>query len=118
MTRLDAARFYFGNLDTEVYSFPGYRTLDKFLAELEETKTMEAPEPWQAQMPSSTDWGSIPEGSRMEKRILEKKQRNLEEMVIKGKAQMEDLLEYGRLVRKELLDFTEIEKEQRMIHRS
>ena len=31
------------------------------------------------------------ERSRMEKRILEKQQRNLEEMVIKGKAQMEDL---------------------------
>lgn len=37
---LDAARFYFGNPDTEVYSFPGYRTLDEFIAELEENKAM------------------------------------------------------------------------------
>lgn len=61
---LDAARFYFGNPDTEVYSFPGYRTLDEFIAELEENQAVEAPEPWQAQMPSSPDRGSIPEGSR------------------------------------------------------
>ena len=59
---LDAARFYFGNPDTEVYSFPGYRTLDEFIAELEDSQAMEEPEPWQ--MPSSPEWGSIPEGGR------------------------------------------------------
>lgn len=61
---LDAARFYFGNPDTEVYAFPGYRTLDEFIAELEESLAMETPEPWQAQMPSFPEWGSISEGGR------------------------------------------------------
>lgn len=44
------------------------------------------------------------ERSRMEKRILEKQQRNLEEMVIKGKAQMEDLQD----VAMQLANFREI----------
>lgn len=61
---LDAARFYFGNPDTEVYTFPGYRTLDEFIAELEESRAMEESKPWQAQIPSSPAWGSIPEGGR------------------------------------------------------
>ena len=44
------------------------------------------------------------ERSRMEKRILEKQQRNLEEMVIKGKAQMEDLQD----VAMQLANFREV----------
>ena len=47
--------------------------------------------------------GSV-ERSRMEKRILEKQQRNLEEMVIKGKAQMEDLQD----VAMQLANFREV----------
>ena len=39
----------------------------------------------------NTQHAGAVERSRIEKRILEKQQRNLEEMVIKGKAQMEDL---------------------------
>lgn len=44
------------------------------------------------------------ERSRVEKRVLEKQQRNLEEMVLKGKAQMEDLQD----VSMQLANFREV----------
>lgn len=61
---LDAARFYFGNPDTEIYTFPGYRLLDEFIGELEESHAMEAPELRREHISPSHEWGSIPEGSR------------------------------------------------------
>ena len=39
---LDAGRFFFGNTDTEVYTFQGHRTLTDFIEELEENKFMAA----------------------------------------------------------------------------
>ena len=62
---LDAARFYFGNPDTEVYSFPGHRTLTDFIAELEASQP--APEPKAETEPirqSDVQDYRIPEGSR------------------------------------------------------
>ena len=52
----------------------------------------------------NTQHSGAVERSRMEKRILEKQQRNLEEMVIKGKAQMEDLQD----VAMQLANFREV----------
>ena len=49
---LDAGRFFFGNQDTEVYIFPGTRTLTEFLAELEDEQAF-------AELGET-----IPEGSR------------------------------------------------------
>ena len=57
---LDAGRFFFGNPDTEVYTFHGHRTLTDFLEELEENKFMAAME----EATSAVRIGSIPEGSR------------------------------------------------------
>lgn len=56
---LDAGRFFFGNPDTEVYTFQGHRTLTDFIEELEENKFV-------ADMEEATAAriGSIPEGSR------------------------------------------------------
>lgn len=56
---LDAGRFFFGNPDTEVYTFQGHRTLTDFIEELEAKKFV-------ADMEESTAArnGSIPEGSR------------------------------------------------------
>ena len=66
---LDAARFYFGNPDTEVYSFPGHRTLTEFIAELEEQESVaeplsDIPAPHQPEQIQASRYGSIPEGSR------------------------------------------------------
>ena len=52
----------------------------------------------------NTQHSGAVERSRMEKRILEKQQRNLEEMVIKGKAQLEDLQD----VAMQLANFREV----------
>lgn len=57
---LDAGRFFFGNPDTEVYTFHGHRTLTDFIEELEENKFMAAME----ETTSAVRIGSIPEGSR------------------------------------------------------
>lgn len=57
---LDAGRFFFGNPDTEVYTFQGHRTLTDFIEELEENKFMAAME----EATSAVRIGSIPEGSR------------------------------------------------------
>ena len=38
---LDAGRFFFGNPETEVYTFPGHRTLTDFIEELEKNRFME-----------------------------------------------------------------------------
>ena len=56
---LDAGRFFFGNPDTEVYTFQGHRTLTDFIEELEENKFV-------ADMEEATSAriGSIPEGGR------------------------------------------------------
>ncbi len=53
---LDAGRFFFGDPDTEVYTFPGTRTLTDFIAELDAAKSTTVQEPPQT--------ASIPEGSR------------------------------------------------------
>ena len=60
---LDAARFYFGNPDTEVFAFPGNRPLDEFILELEATRTVAERESLQKPVPN-TQFGIIPEGSR------------------------------------------------------
>lgn len=57
---LDAGRFFFGNPDTEVYTYHGHRTLTDFIEELEENKFMAAME----ETTSAVRIGSIPEGSR------------------------------------------------------
>ena len=57
---LDAGRFFFGNPDTEVYTFPGHRTLTDYIEELEQNKFMEEME----DTDSAARFGSIPEGSR------------------------------------------------------
>lgn len=56
---LDAGRFFFGNPDTEVYTFSGHRTLTDFIEELEEIKFVADMEETAA-----ARFGSIPEGSR------------------------------------------------------
>ncbi len=53
---LDAGRFFFGNPDTEVYTFPGTRTLTDFIVELDAAKSATVQEPQQT--------ATIPEGSR------------------------------------------------------
>ncbi len=53
---LDAGRFFFGNPDTEVYTFPGTRTLTDFIVELDAAKSATVREPQQT--------ATIPEGSR------------------------------------------------------
>lgn len=61
---LDAGRFFFGNPDTEVFSFPGTRTLNEFIEELEmERSAVDAPMEEPAQL-FAIPGGSIPEGSR------------------------------------------------------
>ena len=60
---LDAARFYFGNPDAEVYVFPGSKTLDEFISEDKSTKAVAEPEFLQTPVPN-TPYGIIPEGSR------------------------------------------------------
>ena len=57
---LDAGRFFFGNPDTEVYTFPGDRTLTAFIEELEELEYVVALDG----TVSADQNGSIPEGSR------------------------------------------------------
>lgn len=57
---LDAGRFFFGNPDTEVYTFQGHRTLTDFIEELEENKFVADIE----EATSAVRIGSIPEGSR------------------------------------------------------
>lgn len=57
---LDAGRFFFGNPDTEVYTFQGYRTLTDFIEELEENKFVADME----EATAAARIGSIPEGSR------------------------------------------------------
>lgn len=57
---LDAGRFFFGNPDTEVYTFQGYRTLTDFIEELEENKFVADIE----EATAAARIGSIPEGSR------------------------------------------------------
>lgn len=52
---LDAGRFFFGNPDTEVFTFPGHRTLTDFIEELEENRFV---------ADTATRFDSIPEGSR------------------------------------------------------
>ena len=56
----DAGRFFFGNPDTEVYTFPGDRTLTAFIEELEELEYVVALDG----TVSADQNGSIPEGSR------------------------------------------------------
>lgn len=56
---LDAGRFFFGNPDTEVYTFQGYRTLTDFIEELEENKFVA-----DIEEATAARIGSIPEGSR------------------------------------------------------
>ena len=56
---LDAGRFFFGNPDTEVYTFQGYRTLTDFIEELEENKFVA-----DIEETTAARIGSIPEGSR------------------------------------------------------
>ena len=58
---LDAARFYYGNPDTEVFTFPGNRTLTEFIAELE-FEQMCAMQDSAKERDDFTD--IIPEGSR------------------------------------------------------
>lgn len=58
---LDAGRFYFGNPDAEVYTFPGSRTLIDFIAEMEETQSAGTQE---QTLKSDIQYGCIPEGSR------------------------------------------------------
>ena len=50
---LDAGRFFFGNPDTEVYTFQGHRTLTDFIEELEENKFV-------ADMLEPLDFDNIP----------------------------------------------------------
>ena len=57
---LDAGRFFFGNPDTEVYTFQGHRTLTEFIEELEKNKFVADME----EATSAARIGSIPEGSR------------------------------------------------------
>lgn len=57
---LDAGRFFFGNPDTEIYTFPGHRTLTDFIEELEENKFVVDME----EATAAARIGSIPEGSR------------------------------------------------------
>ena len=57
---LDAGRFFFGNPDTEVYTFPGHRSLTAFIEELEEQENVVTLE----DTVSAVQIGSIPEGSR------------------------------------------------------
>ncbi len=57
---LDAGRFFFGNPDTEVYTFQGHRTLTDFIEELEENKFVADME----RTTAAARIGSIPEGSR------------------------------------------------------
>lgn len=57
---LDAGRFFFGNPDTEVYTFQGHRTLTDFIEELEENKFVADME----EANSAARIGFIPEGSR------------------------------------------------------
>lgn len=57
---LDAGRFFFGNPDTEVYTFQGHRTLTDFIEELEENKFVADME----EATAAARIGSIPEGSR------------------------------------------------------
>lgn len=57
---LDAGRFFFGNPDTEVYTFQGHRTLTDFIEELEENKFVADVE----EANSAARIGFIPEGSR------------------------------------------------------
>ena len=57
---LDAGRFFFGNPDTEVYTFQGHRTLTDFIEELEENKFVADME----KANSAARIGFIPEGSR------------------------------------------------------
>ena len=62
---LDAARFYFGNPDTEVYTFPGNRPLDEFISELEISQAVAEPTAESRRTSASTiPLGYIPEGSR------------------------------------------------------
>lgn len=56
---LDAGRFFFGNPNTEVYTFQGYRTLTDFIEELEENKFVA-----DIEEATAARIGSIPEGSR------------------------------------------------------
>ena len=57
---LDAGRFFFGNPDTEVYTFQGHRTLTDYIEELEENKFVADME--EANSAARIDF--IPEGSR------------------------------------------------------
>ena len=57
---LDAGRFFFGNPDTEVYTFQGHRTLTDFIEELEANKFVADME----EAASASRFDSIPEGSR------------------------------------------------------
>ena len=57
---LDAGRFFFGNPDTEVYTFPGHRSLTAFIEDLEEQENVVTLE----DAVSAVQIGSIPEGSR------------------------------------------------------
>lgn len=57
---LDAGRFFFGNPDTEVYTFQGHRTLTDLIEELEENKFVADME----ETASAARTGFIPEGSR------------------------------------------------------
>ena len=57
---LDAGRFFFGNPDTEVYTFQGHRTLTDYIEELEENKFVADME----EATTAARIGSIPEGSR------------------------------------------------------
>ena len=62
---LDAARFYFGNPDTEVFTFPGDRTLTEFIAELEFEQMNIIQEPVKERDNYPTGFTDIvPEGSR------------------------------------------------------
>ena len=57
---LDAGRFFFGNPDTEVYTFQGHKTLTDFIEELEENRFVADME----ETTAAARIGSIPEGSR------------------------------------------------------
>ena len=61
---LDAGRFFFGNPDAEVFTFPGTKTLTEFIAELEAERSVTDTPVEESHQSFSIPADSIPEGSR------------------------------------------------------